>query len=421
MTTSYESLLASAFFIGLAGSSFAIGAAFVSRWSRAGEQGTALGIFGLGLLGQSAAVFGGAVAAAAFGWQAVFRGVGVLLFAWAVVFALFARNNPARRPARRRRRDGPRAATRAARVVARRLLLPDLRRLRRLLDLPAHPAARRSSGWRPRTPGFRAAGFVVLATLMRPLGGWLADRIGGAQVLSWVFGGVAGFSLLLIVAVDDAVHRRRAWRARRCSDSATARCSSWCPNDFPRDTGTVTGLVGALGGLGGFFPPLLLGVFRDTLGVLWPGFVLLSADGAVPAHRESAGVSSRRRVVARVAAGGGAAGRRSRPRRRLGGGRDAAAGRGDRRRLAQPRALRRRAGRLHVRDAVRDLRHHLPLRDVARSGRRRGCTGGAAGRCSSARGFRRPNAARLGRRVVVEFAANRFIFRRRRCAAWRTG
>jgi len=48
------------------------------------------------------------------------------------------------------------------------------------------------------------------------------------------------------------------------------------PERFPRDTGTVTGLVGALGGLGGFFPPLLLGLFRDRLGVLWPGFVLLS-------------------------------------------------------------------------------------------------------------------------------------------------
>ena len=88
-TTSYQSLLVSAFFIGLAGSSFAIGAAFVSRWTPAAIQGAALGIFGLGLLGQSAAVFGGAVAAASFGWQAVFRGTGVLLIAWAIVFLRF--------------------------------------------------------------------------------------------------------------------------------------------------------------------------------------------------------------------------------------------------------------------------------------------------------------------------------------------
>jgi NNP family nitrate/nitrite transporter-like MFS transporter len=48
------------------------------------------------------------------------------------------------------------------------------------------------------------------------------------------------------------------------------------PQYFPKETGTVTGLVGAMGGLGGFFPPLLLGVFRDRLGVVWPGFVLLA-------------------------------------------------------------------------------------------------------------------------------------------------
>src|SRR6478736_4256960 len=93
ITTSYASLLLSAFFIGLAGSSFSIGAAFVSRWSAPAVQGTALGIFGLGLLGQSAAVFGGAIAAGAFGWQTVFRAEAVALLAWAIVYWTLARNN----------------------------------------------------------------------------------------------------------------------------------------------------------------------------------------------------------------------------------------------------------------------------------------------------------------------------------------
>jgi hypothetical protein len=48
------------------------------------------------------------------------------------------------------------------------------------------------------------------------------------------------------------------------------------PQYFPRETGTVTGLVGAMGGLGGFFPPLVLGVFRDRFGTVWPGFLLLA-------------------------------------------------------------------------------------------------------------------------------------------------
>lgn len=48
------------------------------------------------------------------------------------------------------------------------------------------------------------------------------------------------------------------------------------PQYFPGETGTVTGLVGAMGGLGGFFPPLLLGFFRDHMGTVWPGFFLLA-------------------------------------------------------------------------------------------------------------------------------------------------
>ncbi len=274
LTTTFQALLVSAFLIGLAGSSFAIGAAFVSRWTPPAMQGTALGVFGLGLLGQSAAVFGGAVAAGAFGWQVVFQGIGGLLLLWAVVFAALARNNPvASRPANvaamlRVLRQEPVAWWLGAfyfltfgGFVAFSIYLPTL--------------LRTQFGLSPADAGFRAAGFVVLATLMRPLGGWLADRIGGAQVLSWVFSGVAGFSLLL------------AWPSIIPFTVGALGCAALLglgngavfklvPERFPRDTGTVTGLVGALGGLGGFFPPLLLGVFRDTFGVLWPGFVLLS-------------------------------------------------------------------------------------------------------------------------------------------------
>jgi nitrate/nitrite transporter NarK len=275
MTTSYQTLLASAFFLGLAGSSFAIGAAFVSRWSPPALQGTALGIFGLGLLGQSAAVFGGAVAAATFGWPAVFRFVGVLLFAWAIVFAIFARNNPAAaRPASvaamvRVLRQEPVAWWLGAfyfltfgGFVAFSIYLPTL--------------LRAQFGLAPADAGFRAAGFVVLATVMRPLGGWLSDRIGGAQVLSWVFGGVGAFSLLLMwpSMVPFTVGALACAALLGLGNGAVFKL---VPERFPRDTGTVTGLVGALGGLGGFFPPLLLGFFRDTVGVLWPGFVLLSA------------------------------------------------------------------------------------------------------------------------------------------------
>jgi nitrate/nitrite transporter NarK len=274
LTRSYESLLGAAFLIGMAGSSFSVGAAFVSRWTPAANQGTALGIYGMGNLGQSLAVFGGPVVAAQLGWEAVFYGTAALLLVWAVVFLLFARN--------------PVQAARPASVAA---MVTVLRRAPQAWLLGAFyfltfggfvafaiylPTLLRAQfGLAPADAGFRAAGFVVLATLMRPVGGWLSDRIGGAQVLSWVFGGVALFSLLLTwpSMVPFTVGALSCALLLGLGNGAVFKL---VPEHFPRDTGTVTGLVGALGGLGGFFPPLLLGGFRDQLGIIWPGFVLLA-------------------------------------------------------------------------------------------------------------------------------------------------
>jgi len=274
LTTSYPALLIAAFLIGMAGSSFAVGAAFVSRWTPAGRQGTALGIYGLGTMGQSLAVFVGPVVAARWGWQAVFNATSALLLVWAIAFAALARN--------------PVGAARPANAAA---MIAVLRRSPTAWLLGAFyfltfggfvafsiylPTLLRAQfGLEPADAGLRAAGFVVLATLMRPLGGWLADRIGGAQVLSWVFGGVSLFALLMIwpSMVPFTVGALACALLLGLGNGAVFKL---VPEHFPRDTGTVTGLVGALGGLGGFFPPLLLGVFRDQLGTIWPGFAFLS-------------------------------------------------------------------------------------------------------------------------------------------------
>lgn len=273
-TTSYATLLVAAFFIGMAGSSFAVGAAFVSRWTPPAHQGTALGVYGLGTLGQSAAVFVGPVVAARWGWESVFYGTSALLLVWAISFLALARN--------------PVGAARPASVAA---MVSVLRRSPIAWLLGAFyfltfggfvafsiylPTLLRSQfGLTPADAGFRAAGFVVLATLIRPIGGWLADRIGGAQVLSWVFGGVSLFALLMMwpSMVPFTVGALGCSLLLGLGNGAVFKL---VPERFPTDTGTVTGLVGALGGLGGFFPPLLLGFFYDQFGIIWPGFVLLS-------------------------------------------------------------------------------------------------------------------------------------------------
>ncbi|HEU0004774.1 MAG TPA: MFS transporter, partial [Terriglobia bacterium] len=262
---SFRQLLVVSFFLGLAGSSFAVGVSYVSRWSPPERQGSLLGIYGLGNLGQSAAVFLGPVLAIAVGWPSVFRGTAVLLLVWGVLFAAFARNAPVSAK--------PKGIGHMLTVLRREKLAWVLGAFYFLtfggfvafsIYLPS--LLRDEFRLTPADAGFRSAGFVVLATLLRPLGGWLSDKIGGARVLSGVFLGVVPFALLL------------AWPALLPFTVGALGCATFLglgngavfklvPQYFPAETGTVTGLVGALGGLGGFFPPLLLGLFRDWFGV----------------------------------------------------------------------------------------------------------------------------------------------------------
>jgi NNP family nitrate/nitrite transporter-like MFS transporter len=90
MARGYNELVVYAFLLGLAGSSFAIGVGFASPWFPSHQQGTALGLYGLGTMGHSAAVFLGPVIGAWVGRDAVFRGTAALLAIWAVVFFALA-------------------------------------------------------------------------------------------------------------------------------------------------------------------------------------------------------------------------------------------------------------------------------------------------------------------------------------------
>jgi NNP family nitrate/nitrite transporter-like MFS transporter len=270
----FEQLLAAGFLLGLAGASFSVGVGFVSRWTPRERQGLALGIYGAGNAGQSVAVFLAPLAAAAFGVPWVFRGAAVLVAAYAVVWLALARNPTV---------AGPRPGLGALGAVLREPLAWVLSLFYFLtfggfvafgIYLPT--LLRDEFGFTPGNAGFRAAGFVVLATAARPLGGWLADRLGGARVVAGVFLGIVPFALLLAwsAIVPFTVGALGCAALLGVGNGAVFKLVG---ERFPDRAGTVAGLVGAMGGLGGFFPPLLLGVFRDRMGEVWPGFVLLAA------------------------------------------------------------------------------------------------------------------------------------------------
>jgi MFS transporter, NNP family, nitrate/nitrite transporter len=283
------------FLLGFAGASFAVGVPFVNGWYSPERQGAALGIYGMGMGGTVIAGLTAPTIADELGLAAPFWLAAGLVAVAAVVFYAFARNAAtAAKPSGSL--FAPLAVFRSSGrawaltlfyfvsfggFVAMFLYLPKL--LTEVHDLTKTDA------------GARAAGFALLAVIGRPLGGWLSDRIGAGRILRRSFIAVALLAFVLAAGYESMAPLTVA-----CLTMAVAlglgmgAVFKLVPEWFPERVGAVTGVVGAAGGLGGFFPPLVLGAVGYVL-----GFVLMAAVGAV-----SLVVLRGLRAPARVAASG---------------------------------------------------------------------------------------------------------------------
>lgn len=274
---SYPALLLGGFVLGLGGASFAIGIPFVNQWVAPERRGLALGVYGAGNGGTAVAGFLSPSIADQFGRPAAFLVVAVVLAVVAVVFALFARDVP----------DRPRAAGTARQRLAAAFALPMARDLAMLYaitfggfvafgaymptflvdvyDLEVGDAAR------------RAAGFIVLATLARPVGGALADRFGGDRVVTWslvvtgVFAIVTAFEPPILLGTVALLTIAAALGVG--NGGVFALVGRRIPS---AQVGAVTGLVGAAGGMGGFLPPIIMGLVFQATGSYAIGLMLLS-------------------------------------------------------------------------------------------------------------------------------------------------
>lgn len=274
--SSYAMLLVAGFILGAAGATFAVGVPFVSNWYDQQRQGFALGVYGMGNIGTAVAAF--SVPAIRDGASQELAGIvfGAVIAAYALIWFAFARDTPVHaEPPRYRQvlrsgwdlwRLGLFYFVTFGGFVAMAVFLPKL--LKDWFDYSLTDA------------GLRAAGFTLVATAARPIGGWLSDRYGGQRVLTVAFIGIG----------LDAIGL--SWQA---SDPSIVPVTILCltmaaflglgngavfklvPQFFPASTGAVTGIVGAAGGLGGFFPPLVLGVVKDATGTFVLAFALLVA------------------------------------------------------------------------------------------------------------------------------------------------
>ncbi len=271
----YTAMLIWAMLLGMAGTSFSIGVGFSSRWFPPENQGFALGIFGAGNIGQSLALFGiPALTGLLGGWQRAYQVFGIIALLYAILFTLLARDAPSSVKPKTFGAMFQLLATRPLAwllslfyfvtfggFVALSIGLPKL--LQGLFHLTTQDA------------GLRAAGFVLLATAMRPVGGLVSDKIGGAKALMYVFAGTTIMALGMI-STHIVLFTISALCIAALIGLGNGSVFKLVPQYFGSDTGTVTGLVGAVGGLGGFFPPLALGFIKTSTGSYALGFVFLS-------------------------------------------------------------------------------------------------------------------------------------------------
>ncbi|WP_100405391.1 MFS transporter [Bacillus solitudinis] len=272
---SYESLLLWALLLGIPGTSFAVSVTFVSKWTVKEKQGTALGINATGNIGTAVAGFLLPTLAVLLSIQTTFLVLIVPLLLMAILIWFFTPDS--REPGEKKSLFSALSILKFKNswilslfyfvtfgsFVAFGIYLPTL--LMDLFDLSAVDA------------GFRSAGFVVLATLIRPLGGYLGDKIGAGKVLTYVFiviafgGFTIGFGMHSMLIMTVA-----CLSVALASGIGNGAVFKFVPQLFPVNTGAVTGVVGAAGGLGGFFPPIFLGMIKDVAGTYMLGFLLLS-------------------------------------------------------------------------------------------------------------------------------------------------
>ena len=284
--------------VGLAGGSFAVGIAYVSKWYGQEKQGTALGIFGVGNVGAAATNFGAPFLLLAFGWEQTAQIYAVVLALTAVVFYAFTKDDPAI-VARRARGEKPRSTL---------LELEPLKNIQvwrfALYYFFVFGAFVALALWLPRyligvygldikTAGMLAAFYAVPASLFRAYGGHLSDKYGARTVMYWTFGVAAAVTFMLSYPnTDYIIHGIRGPITFSTSmglvpfvilifilgffmSLGKAAVYKHIPVYYPDHIGSVGGLVGLIGGLGGFFLPIAFGVMLDLTGVWTSSFMLL--------------------------------------------------------------------------------------------------------------------------------------------------
>jgi NNP family nitrate/nitrite transporter-like MFS transporter len=279
---SYALILVGGFFLGIAGTSFAVGVPFVNAWFPPERRGFAVGIFGAGMGGTAISALTTVKLFDHLDGKAPFLIVAAVLAAYTLAAALVLRDAPGRTVpttsllARIRSNAALPVTWQAALLYA----VSFGGYVAFSVYLPAY--LKTEYGLSPAGAANRMAGFVVVAVIMRPVGGWLSDRLGPVRVLA------AGYAVVVVMAAIASSHPPVDTLGAFTFLTMAAALGSGSGATFalialetePAKVGGVTGLVGAAGGFGGFVPPLLMGYIYGRTESYALGLWLLSVTAA---------------------------------------------------------------------------------------------------------------------------------------------
>ncbi len=265
--------------MGVAGGSFAVALPLASRWYPPRHQGMALGIAGAGNSGTVLTSLFAPRLAEFIGWRNVFGLALIPMMITLVVFSVMAKESPDQ-PKRKKWSEYAsvfREADTFWFCLFYGITFGGFVGLASFLGIFFHD----QYGLTKVTAGYFTALCVAAGSFLRPVGGYLADRFGGIRVLSVLFGCVAvimfGIGFLPAVPVATLL----MFLGLSCLGLGNGSVFQLVPLRFGKEIGVMTGIVGAAGGLGGFFLPTVLGYFKDAAGSYGVGFHLFAAASAL--------------------------------------------------------------------------------------------------------------------------------------------